>query len=219
VSGAPSADREQTECRKAYFRSYPPRSDAFQGVSRGRPARAPGWTAHTAPVGRPPVRCARSALKPASVRSRICSRSNSASDAKIGTIKLPPKVVVSSCSGRLRQPTPRFENVWIVSTRCGSERPSWSSLLTTNSRPIDTTERRAQPRPLAFCVAGLCDQGYCAGTACPLLTSPLFSNARTTLFTAPHSPSSLASSSATSLAIAASSAHSIAAIRGTATAL
>src|SRR5215217_4181849 len=58
--------------------------------------------------GRPPWRPrARAAASPAAVRSRIRSRSNSAKAAKTWKTSLPPGVVVSIASWRLRNPIPR----------------------------------------------------------------------------------------------------------------
>src|SRR5215213_5753524 len=57
--------------------------------------------------GRPPRRPrARAAASPALVRSRMRSRSNSANAANTWKTSLPPGVVVSMASWRLRNPTP-----------------------------------------------------------------------------------------------------------------
>ena len=62
-------------------------------------------------VGRPPRRPrARAAARPAAVRSWMRSRSNSAMAPMMWNSSLPPGVVVSSCSDRLRSPTPRSPN-------------------------------------------------------------------------------------------------------------
>src|SRR5262249_36046983 len=49
--------------------------------------------------------------------------------------QLPPEVVVSSCSCKLRKPTPRLSSDCIVSTRCVNDRPSRSSFHTTSVSP------------------------------------------------------------------------------------
>ena len=55
--------------------------------------------------GRPPTRPrARAAASPAKVRSRINARSNSASEAKMWKMSLPPAVVLSMFSARLLKP-------------------------------------------------------------------------------------------------------------------
>ena len=67
--------------------------------------------------GRPPWRPrARAAASPAAVRSRIRSRSNSAPAAKPWKTSLPPGVVVSIASWRLRNPTPHSARPVMVST-------------------------------------------------------------------------------------------------------
>jgi hypothetical protein len=87
-------------------------------------------------VGRPPVRPrARAAASPAWVRSRIRSRSNSASAPNRWKTSLPPGVVVSRASATLRNPTPRSSRVVTVSIRWRRERPSRSSFHTTRVSP------------------------------------------------------------------------------------
>jgi hypothetical protein len=86
--------------------------------------------------GRPPFRPrARAALSPACVRSRMISRSNSASAPKIWNISFPPDVVVSIASVIDLKPIPRLLRPVIVSMRCLRERPSRSSLHTTRVSP------------------------------------------------------------------------------------
>ena len=69
--------------------------------------------------GRPPRRPrARAAANPAIVRSRMRSRSNSASAPMRWNTSLPPLVLVSRCSCRLRKSTPRSERPASVSMRC-----------------------------------------------------------------------------------------------------
>jgi hypothetical protein len=69
------------------------------------------------------------------VRSRIRSRSNSARAAKTWNTSLPPGVVVSIASCRLRNPIPRSARLVTVSTRCRSDLPSRSSFQTTRLSP------------------------------------------------------------------------------------
>ena len=72
---------------------------------------------------------------PALVRSRIRSRSNSARAANTWKTSLPPGVVVSIASWRLRKPIPRSARPVTVSTRWRSERPNRSSFHTTRVSP------------------------------------------------------------------------------------
>jgi hypothetical protein len=74
---------------------------------------------------------ARAAASPAAVRS-LRSRSNSARAAKTWKTSLPPGVVVSIVSCRLRKPTPHSARPVTVSTRWRSERPRRSSFQTTS---------------------------------------------------------------------------------------
>jgi hypothetical protein len=86
--------------------------------------------------GRPPCRPrTRAAASPALVRSRIRSRSNSASAANTWKTSLPPGVVVSIASWRLQNPTPRSASPVTVSTKWRSDRPSRSSFQTTRVSP------------------------------------------------------------------------------------
>jgi hypothetical protein len=71
---------------------------------------------------------ARAAASPAAVRSRMRSRSNSAKAAKTWKTSLPPGVVVSIASSKLRNLTPWSARPVIVSTRWRRERPRRSSL-------------------------------------------------------------------------------------------
>jgi hypothetical protein len=78
--------------------------------------------------GRPPWRPrARAAANPALVRSRMRSRSNSAKAAKTWKTSLPPGVVVSIASCRLRNPMSRSARQVTVSTRCRRDRLGRSS--------------------------------------------------------------------------------------------
>jgi hypothetical protein len=70
-----------------------------------------------------PATCS-SSCRPAWVRSRMRSRSNSASAPKTWKTSLPPLVVVSICSCRERKPTPRSCSCRTVSIRCGGSGPA-----------------------------------------------------------------------------------------------
>ena len=78
---------------------------------------------------------ARAASNPASVRSRITSRSNSARAAITWNISLPVGVVVSMFSLRLFNSIPRCSRVCTVSIRSLSERQRRSSRHTTMTSP------------------------------------------------------------------------------------
>ncbi len=80
------------------------------------------------------------------MRSRIRSRSNSASAPKTWKISLPPLVVVSSCSVRLRKPIPRSSRSVSVAISAGSDRPSRSSRQTASASP-GRRYARASPSP------------------------------------------------------------------------
>jgi hypothetical protein len=82
-----------------------------------------------------PAARTRAAASPALVRSRIRSRSNSARAAKTWKTSLPPGVVVSIASCRLRNPIPCSASPVTVSTRCRSDRPRRSSFQTTRVSP------------------------------------------------------------------------------------
>ena len=73
--------------------------------------------------------------RPAIVLSRMISRSNSAKAPKTWKISLPPAVVVSSDSLRLRKPTPRPSSSPTRSISSRSDLPSRSSLATTRTSP------------------------------------------------------------------------------------
>ncbi len=109
--------------------------------------------------GRPPVLPRALALdSPAFVRSRINSRSNSASAPNRWNPTLPPGVVVSICSRRLRKPWCVFAKWPTVSIRWPSERLSRSSGHTTSVSPLRRWSRasakpgRAVLDPLATSV-------------------------------------------------------------------
>ena len=92
----------------------------------------------------------RAAASPATVRSRMISRSNWARAAKTWKTSLPPGVVVSIDSRRLRNPTSRCSRAVTVSMRCRSERPSRSRRHTTRVSPgrsASMTSSRAGRRP------------------------------------------------------------------------
>ena len=73
--------------------------------------------------GRPPfLPRARAAARPARVRSRMMSRSNSARAPKTWKMSFPPLVVVSMASCKLWKPTPRSRRSVTVSMRCLSDR-------------------------------------------------------------------------------------------------
>jgi len=87
-------------------------------------------------LGRPPTRPrARAAVSPATVRSRMISRSNWASAPNRWNTSRPPAVVVSMFSRSDRNPTPRASSAVTTSIRCRSDRPSRSSRHTTNVSP------------------------------------------------------------------------------------
>ena len=82
--------------------------------------------------------CGRAAVSPATVRSRISSRSNSASAAKMRNTRRPSAVVVSSCApwpASTRRPTPRADRSCTVLTRWARLRPRRSSFQTTSTSP------------------------------------------------------------------------------------
>ena len=79
--------------------------------------------------GRPPCRpLARAAARPARVRSRMSSRSNSARAPNIWKMSLPPDVVVSICSERLLKPISFSSSAVITSIKLVSDRPRRSSI-------------------------------------------------------------------------------------------
>ena len=100
----------------------------------------------------PPASCStpaavpRHGLAPARVRSRITARSNSARAPKRWKTSLPPGVVVSRCSRRLRKPRPVASSWPTVSIRCLKERPSRSSRQTISESPLRRWSR-ASARP------------------------------------------------------------------------
>ncbi len=97
--------------------------------------------------GLPPIRpLARAAASPALVRSRMRSRSNSASAPMRWKISLPPGVVVSIFSVRLIKSTPRSLRRLSVSMRSLSERPSRSSFHTITVSP-ERTKARSSSNP------------------------------------------------------------------------
>jgi hypothetical protein len=110
----------------------PPRRTARSGTS----PRPPGVCDLSAPTagrrGRPR---AQAAASPALVRSRMRSRSNSARAANTCKTSLPPGVVVSTASCKLRNPMPWSARPVTVSTRCRRERPRRSSFHTTRVSP------------------------------------------------------------------------------------
>src|SRR5215218_10170306 len=116
--------------------------------------------------GRPPERPrARAAASPAVVRSRIRSRSNSARAAKTWKTSLPPGVVVSIASCRLRNPIPRSATPVTVSTRCRRERPRRSSFHTTRVSPGRSwSSRRSRVAIGASPAGGLDKHSVAAGT-------------------------------------------------------
>lgn len=100
--------------------------------------------------GRPPWRPrARAEASPATVRSEISSRSNSAKAAKIPKTSLPAAVVVSIAAPRpvsTFKPTPRSVKSWTVLTRWCRFRPSRSSFHTTRvSPPRSALRQEARP--------------------------------------------------------------------------
>ncbi len=83
---------------------------------------------------RPCVREPARPLSPATVRSRISSRSNSASAAKMPNTRRPAAVVVSICApwpASTRRPTPRADRSCTVLTRWARFRPRRSSFHAT----------------------------------------------------------------------------------------
>jgi hypothetical protein len=97
--------------------------------------------------GRPPWRPrARAAESPAIVRSRIRSRSNSASALNTWKMSRPPLVVVSMLSCSERNPTRRSRSSCTLCTRSTSERPNRSSFHTTMVSPL-RAKARASVRP------------------------------------------------------------------------
>src|SRR3546814_10158942 len=99
---------------------------------------------------RPPFRPrARAAARPAMVRSRIISRSNSASVAKMPNTIRPDGVVVSICAPlpvSTRRPIPRSDRFCTVLTRWVSVRPSRSSFQTMRRSEEHTSELQSLMR-------------------------------------------------------------------------
>lgn len=87
--------------------------------------------------GRPPSRPRkRAASMPALVRSRIRSRSNWATPANTVKTNTPPGVVVSRCSVRLLNCTPRLARSLTRPIRCCVLRPSRSRRHTVSTSPV-----------------------------------------------------------------------------------
>ena len=106
---------------------------------RGAPSR-PGPAAPGLSTARTSCRRGgRAAVSPAKVRSRISSRSNSASAAKMPNTRRPAAVVVSICAPypvSTRRPTPRVDRFCTVLTRWAMVRPRRSSFQTTSTSPV-----------------------------------------------------------------------------------
>lgn len=97
--------------------------------------------------GRPPVRPrARADARPATVRSEMRERSNSARAAKIPNTSLPEAVVVSMAAPspvRTFSPMSRSVRLWTVFTRWRRSRPNRSSFHTKRVSPAFMTFRQA----------------------------------------------------------------------------
>jgi hypothetical protein len=101
--------------------------------------------------GLPPnLPLARAAFSPALVRSRITSRSNSASAPKIWNTSLPPDVVVSMFSCKLLKPMPLALKPFISSMSCLRVRPSLSKRQTTKVSPARRWLADLQIKPEAM---------------------------------------------------------------------
>jgi hypothetical protein len=115
--------------------------------------------------GRPPLRpLALAAVRPACVRSRMMSRSNSAKAPKIWKISFPPEVVVSIASVIDLKPIFRLLRPVIVSMRCLRDRPSLSRRQTQGITRTDVVEGFVESRALRFCAA--CSVGEDSAAAC-----------------------------------------------------
>ena len=91
----------------------------------------------------PPLRpLALAAANPASVRSRMISRSSSAMDAVIRKKNFPIADAVSICSFRLRSSMPRFSKASASSIRCLVERLARSSFQMMSASPLRKWSRQ-----------------------------------------------------------------------------
>ncbi len=97
--------------------------------------------------GLPPVRPrAFAASSPASVRSRMIPRSNSARAANRWKTRRPPLVVVSTASVSERKPMPRASRSSTVVMSCFSDRASLSSRQTTAYERHEGAPHPTRPR-------------------------------------------------------------------------